>query len=305
MRPHLLLAVSSFVCLAGPARAFDDFEVEPPRAVNEPLDSDGDGIPDEIEILTGTDPIDADSDGDGVPDGVEDANRDGRVDPGETDPRRAGLFPGSNPHIPEPMYFDLVRGLGARKGELEVNALFALSRPRGGRPTLQWAPEVEWAVVDNFAVELELPMVDRHVEAYKAALQWTAPQLGPSVAHGFQVLGEYLIDDRVTELSALYLAGFRTGRVSWFAMAGPRIEVGQGLIVAGQINPSVFYDADEAVTFGLEGNVSFAKAQSVDMRALAQVHWQVSHKVRIQAGGGVTTAPGGAIPVGVARIILE
>lgn len=305
MRPFLSIVLSSASFLSIPAVAFDDFEIEPQRSIEEPLDSDGDGIPDEVERRTGTDPIDADTDGDGVPDGVEDANRDGRVDPGESDPRRAGLFPGANPHIPEPMNFDLVRGLGARQGELEVNALFALSRPRGGRTTLQWAPEVEWAVVDNFAVELELPMVDRHVEAYKGAIQWTAPQLGPAIAHGVQVLGEYLIDDRITEVSALYLAGVRTGRVSWFAMAGPRLEVGQELVVAGQVNPSVFYDADEAITLGLEGNVSFAKSQSVDMRALGQVHWQVSQKLRIQAGGGVTTSPGGAVPVGVARIILE
>lgn len=36
-----------------------------------PLDSDGDGLPDEVEIALGTNPNLADSDGDGVPDGVE------------------------------------------------------------------------------------------------------------------------------------------------------------------------------------------------------------------------------------------
>jgi hypothetical protein len=68
-------------------------------------DTDGDGIPDGIEVgavgpvdgsgcaFTGdadptsiTSPVTADSDGDGVPDGVEDANHNGRLDPGETDP---------------------------------------------------------------------------------------------------------------------------------------------------------------------------------------------------------------------------
>ncbi|AKQ69102.1 internalin, putative [Myxococcus hansupus] len=51
------------------------------------LDSDFDGIPDHIEIATGTDPNNPDTDGDGIPDGVEDKNRNGRVDSGETDPR--------------------------------------------------------------------------------------------------------------------------------------------------------------------------------------------------------------------------
>jgi len=73
-------------------------------------DTDGDGLPDGLEKgltapenpaatdlgagnfvadadpSTTTDPSDADTDGDGVPDGVEDANRNGRVDAGETDP---------------------------------------------------------------------------------------------------------------------------------------------------------------------------------------------------------------------------
>ncbi len=42
-------------------------------------------VPD-ADTSTGTDPLRADSDGDGLADGVEDANRNGRVDPGESDP---------------------------------------------------------------------------------------------------------------------------------------------------------------------------------------------------------------------------
>jgi len=58
--------------------------------VNAPnLDSDGDGIPDVIEIATGTDPFDDDTDNDGITDGNEDKNHNGVVDPGETDPRNA------------------------------------------------------------------------------------------------------------------------------------------------------------------------------------------------------------------------
>ncbi|MFP2929144.1 Ig-like domain-containing protein, partial [Pyxidicoccus sp. 3LG] len=50
-------------------------------------DTDGDGIPDGIEVNTGgTDPLDDDSDDDGLLDGTEDADHDGVVDEGETDP---------------------------------------------------------------------------------------------------------------------------------------------------------------------------------------------------------------------------
>jgi hypothetical protein len=80
----------------------------PGRRTTDPLnpDTDGDGIPDGVEVgrtasvdpnctsfvgdadpTTRTDPTNPDSDADGVPDGTEDANRNGRVDPGETDPR--------------------------------------------------------------------------------------------------------------------------------------------------------------------------------------------------------------------------
>lgn len=53
-------------------------------------DSDGDGIPDNIERASGClDYLNPDTDGDGIPDGVEDANQNGKVDPDETDPCRA------------------------------------------------------------------------------------------------------------------------------------------------------------------------------------------------------------------------
>ena len=86
--------------------------------VTDPLvsDTDGDGLPDgletsssvvqggasdaagvlyagtdfsfvpDLDLTTSTDPTNADTDDDTVPDGEEDANRNGRVDPGETDP---------------------------------------------------------------------------------------------------------------------------------------------------------------------------------------------------------------------------
>lgn len=64
---------------------------EPQASPGEPeSDADADGLPDELERKgeNPTDPADPDTDGDGLPDGAEDANRNGRVDPGETDPNR-------------------------------------------------------------------------------------------------------------------------------------------------------------------------------------------------------------------------
>ncbi len=52
-------------------------------------DDDGDGISDLNEASLGTDPLDTDTDDDGLNDGFEDANQNGQVDSGETNPTLA------------------------------------------------------------------------------------------------------------------------------------------------------------------------------------------------------------------------
>ncbi|MBF0452130.1 MAG: hypothetical protein HQK75_15620 [Candidatus Magnetomorum sp.] len=51
-----------------------------------PVDSDGDGLPDEQELKCSTDPLKIDTDDDGIIDGLEDRNHNCIVDEGETDP---------------------------------------------------------------------------------------------------------------------------------------------------------------------------------------------------------------------------
>ena len=63
------------------------------------LDSDNDGLPDEVEENTCTDPNNPDTDDDGISDGVEDDNHNGLVDTDETDPCKEdtdgdGMFDG-------------------------------------------------------------------------------------------------------------------------------------------------------------------------------------------------------------------
>lgn len=72
----------------------DGREAGPNGTGTNPLipDTDGDGLNDGIEVNgqpTPTNPLNRDTDGDGLIDGVEDANHNGRVDAGETDPRVA------------------------------------------------------------------------------------------------------------------------------------------------------------------------------------------------------------------------
>jgi hypothetical protein len=59
--------------------------------------------------------------------------------------------------IPEPLNFDLVRGLGARQGELEINSLADFPLNNTSNRGVEWAPEIEYALFNNFAIELEFP----------------------------------------------------------------------------------------------------------------------------------------------------
>lgn len=300
LQPWLALATGAVMMSASPAFA----ALQSPDG-GAPVDIDVDGLSDELERTTGTSPLKQDSDGDGVPDGVEDRDRDGVVDDGESDPRRSGLFPGSAPHIPEPMNFDLVRGLGARRGEIEANVLVQV-RPRAGAfgPTT-WAPEIEWAILDNLAVELELPFTDRELEALKAAAQWTAPSPLKGFTHGAQLIGEYVLDALEGQVTGLYLAGGRLGRVSLFSMLGPRVIVGPAPDVQALVNPSVFVDVDEAVTLGLETNLAWSPRAGFGALSLLQVHWQIARRLRVQVGGGVDLRGGQVGALVVSRFILE
>jgi hypothetical protein len=298
-----LRVLSAFVFVVGLAPA----PIARARACEGP-DSDGDGICDEIEIESGTSPFRRDTDGDSIPDGVEDANQDGVVDPGESDPRVPGLFPGSAPYIPEPLVFDLVRGLGAKKNEIEANTLL-VTRFRRGRPSFDWAPEVEWAIVDDVAIELELPMHDRELEAFKVAFQVTLPERIENFAHGIQIIEEYLFETKAAETTLLYLVGGRLGRFAIFSMVGGRAVTPMNLREHFEVllNPSLSYDVDERLTVGVETNlaISLRAGSALDALIVPQLHVQLSRQVRAQIGAGVQFVDGQAYGVVATRWILE
>ncbi len=284
-RSILLVACT---CLASPAQARSS-----PSLAGK--DSDQDGLEDALERETGTDPFNADSDSDSVDDGAEDRDRDGRVSPGESDPRTPGLFPGSAPHIPEPQIFDLVRGLGAERGELEVNTLVVVNA-RTGR--VAWAPEVEWAFAKGHAIELELPLVDRELEAVKLALQGTLPSPWRSFTHGWQVFAEVGLEAGQTDGVGVYLLGQRfAARWSYLVMAGAKVPI----LGAGQMhleeeprgdasalaNVSLFVDVREWQTWGIETNAAVSGAGHWTVRVFPQVHLQLGERIRFQLSAGM------------------
>lgn len=249
-----------------------------------PGDHDRDGLGDHTE----------DSDGDGERDHWEtsvhaaDTDGDGASDRKE---REAGTAPNRNGLLsfPEPMVYDLVRGLDSRRGELEINLLSQLrARPGGG--VLVYAPEVEWAFANGHAVELELPFAGPDLLAWKVAVQGTL-QLTDSgrAGHGWQVLAELDRGGRHGLVAAKWLGALRLSeRVTTLGMLGGRVDAGQHVaqVWSGLANLSLFAAISPLVTLGVEGNLQ-ASQNGWQGRLKPQVHVQVNHHFRVQWGLGV------------------
>lgn len=218
---------------------------------------------------------------------------------------------GGAPLIPEPMAFDMVRPLAAPRGELEVNTL-ALFPIRAEGEKVDWAPEIEYAFANGFAIEFELPFQDSVLEGYKVGFQGTFGTFANKRAvHGFQYLG---VIDRVTgrlDNSLLYIAGVRYSE-SWssLTMVGFNIpsnlpELGERRDDALLINHSVFNDVGKHTVIGVETNIR-AGREKTSWLVMPQVHQRLSEKIMLQAGIGAQKAPQRtAHPTAALRLIKE
>lgn len=256
------------------------------------------------------------------------------VFPGQpvVEPDPVGSAESRGPIIPEPMVFDLVRPLGARKGELEVNMLGLVPLRRfEGAPRFEYAPEIEFAVVDNFALEFELPMADGNLEAYKFAAQYTfGHAFEERFIHGTQALVEYDIDRRGTILVLLYLWGIRfDDDWSMLGMVGARTEfapesfgrrtgflvdplelapeattVGtQGSRTETLLNLTLFRELNERWTMGFEANYARGMEGEGSLLLIPQAQWQISRNWEFQFGLGSQSVSGSTIGVGAFRLI--
>ena len=232
------------------------------------------------------------------------------------------------PRIPEPMVFDLVRPLGAKRGEGEVNVLgiiplarrsrpiddaadpFGLLRRRRDTQAIEWAPEIEYVLHDDLAIELELPMADGHVESYKAAGQATfGTALKHRYIHGTQVIVQYDRDPQLWAATWLYLAGFRFDETwSVFGMFGPRMEIGGRLPDRRTellSNVSVFADVTGRIVAGVETNFGYAAGGHASLLLMPQIHYEAGRRWMIQAGMGVRFTDDFVIPEAGFRLIWE
>lgn len=194
-----------------------------------------------------------------------------------------------NPHIPEPLLFDLVRPLGAKKGELEVNTL-AQQPAHGG--VLEWAPEIEYAIADGLAVEFELPTENSKVTDYKFALQGKLDSNfnNPKLIQGWQVIVKKNRDTGKYASDALYIHGYRlTDQWSTLNMIGLRnTAFGKNNQHMGLINNNLFYDYTPKVSTGLELNHELSEKGRWRYSATPQLHLDLNSHMTVQVGAGVS-----------------
>ncbi len=199
------------------------------------------------------------------------------------------------PLIPEPMIFDMVRGLGAEKGEFEANVLVEIPVDESSDRAVHWAPEVEFAVLDGFALEFELPFVDDEIEAYKFAAQYTfGTGFNGKFIHGTQFIAEHLDGIEITELTVLYIPGIRLDRTwSILAMLGFRTEVGGDSRdeTEALFNFSLFADLGPELTVGVESNYAAGLEDESTLLVMPQVHYEFTDHWMIQAGIGAEFLP--------------
>ena len=211
------------------------------------------------------------------------------------------------PRIPEPMVFDMMRPLGASRGELEVNTL-AQQTLSGLHRTIEWAPEIEYAFADGSAIEFEFPFEGGRLAEYKFGLQTAfGASADRKTAHGVQYLGVYERKGRNYVSTLAYMVGHRfSDRVSTMTMAGVgdlgRRGLGRSAVI---LNHSTFFDARPGTVMGLE--INYRSGDEAGLLLMPQLHQKLGAGVNIQAGiGAIKSRDDGVFrPHAALRLIRE
>jgi hypothetical protein len=228
--------------------------------------------------------------------------------------RRKGLFRDrpwivDGPSVPEPMVFDMVRPMHAKKGELEANVLAVVPMHRR-RKVVDWAPEIEYAVADGVAIEFEFPFLDDRLQALKFAAQYTFDVgLNNRLIHGYHGIYERHFDGDVSEITSLYLMGLRFNEVwSVVGMFGFRSTIeseARSHFTELIQNVSFFADVTERVIMGVETNMSHHLAGPSTLLIMPQSHIILNDNLTLQVGFGLEAGADYAVAVHAFRLVLE
>jgi hypothetical protein len=192
-------------------------------------------------------------------------------------------------NVPEPMVYDLVRPLGVKQGDLEINALVDVN---AATDEVSWAPEVEYGLADDVGVELELPIENTRHERYKLAIQHTLElSTARGMATGWQAFVDMHKHSRAVSADATYIIAKRwTDQWSSLSMLGLRVQnINRRARADYLLNHSVFYDASTRLTLGMEMNQEISRGGTWRYRLTPQVHVDASERYTLQMGMAVST----------------
>jgi hypothetical protein len=210
------------------------------------------------------------------------------------------------PDIPEPMVFDMVRPLGAKRGELEANTLVQRNLS-GPERAVEWAPEIEYAIFDGFAVEAELPIEGTTITDYKMGLQGTFGTFANGRGiHGVQYLGLYNRAGQRWESTLVYIVGLRLSeRWSTLSMIGAGDVTFSGPSNRNFIlNHSTFFDLDASIHVGVEINTR--RGSDTYTLVMPQAQFALAEGLSLQTGFGAVRSDGEPWrPRAGARLIKE
>jgi len=207
--------------------------------------------------------------------------------------------------VPEPMVFDLVRGLDSKAGELEINTLFM--SPLNNDGTLEWAPEIEYAVADGVALEFEIPFKNSELEAYKFAGQFTLGETTNAI-HGIQLIYEDFQNHNQSEYTALWLTGMAlSSKNTAMLMIGPRFTQGEDVEDMSELifNATLFHQMSNHLTLGLETNLAYHDNNDWNYLVMPQLHYELTKMYQLQFGVGAEFDNGSTTVVSSLRFIVE
>ncbi len=210
----------------------------------------------------------------------------------------------NSPRLPEPMVFDLVLPLGAHKGEYEFNSMGQYDFEEDHVLT---NPEFEYAYADGYGIEVEFPMENTSLHAYKIALQGTLEFLNTSkFIHGWQYIAEYIKDTKEFENDLLYIFGYQFNeRWSTLNMTGIRLtDVRSEGHSEGLVNGNLFYTFSKNLILGLEVNWESRPHRPNNLLVMPQLHIQAAKHVKIQLGFGMKRAHHENFPHAATRVIF-
>lgn len=220
-------------------------------------------------------------------------------------------------HHAEPLYIDLIRDLGARKGEKEVNVGFGINDEKDYLSYTGFA-EYEFAVADRFGLEVEIPfeicqnnssssnttfeIPKNRLEGLKVAAQYTflvSEEYQASMAVGYiqefelSSFSEIAHKGRLFEgtlYNPIFIAAKRvTPNIHTLLYAGPIIEQkfeADKWNTSAEVNASMHYVFANGNFAGLETNMEFSDEKpSIVFRP--QLKFQFSPKVSLGLVAGI------------------